>query len=277
MKNNDSKFNQKPVPLIDTMFMKLEFIILPIILLCAFSCEQKKSANSNYQKSDTSFIVPFAPRDKTPIIINNNRPPTENDVDSFMTYKTRESYYNLNKRYDMADCMNEFLFFAVVAADKFNISHAYCHIAGCLTNYFSYISISTHSKEIATYYLKRGALKKDESCINKYKSIDKYLERETRKLWIPEKNISNPIVSYKANSLLGKIEDYNQLKQYLMEKDKPEDLLFYSYIMADRYGYEPARNDVVDAMNRGYKKYKLGKLGKDAKYFCSFFQEKHEN
>ena len=79
-------------------------------------------------------------------------------------------------------------------------------------------------------------------------------------------------MEYKAKSLMGNIGNYNQLKNHLIEK-KPEELLYYSYIMADRYDYEPARKDIIDVMEKGYKKYGLGKMGQDAKYFCSFFQD----
>ena len=255
--------------------MKSLSVILAIILSLCITCNQKSPNNTMCQESDTSIIIPLAPKDAEPIILN--RPLNDNDIDSFMTYRTPESFKNLVIRYGKADTMNELLFYSIVAADKFKMSRGYYNIAGCITNYFSYMSIGNYSTEIAVHYLIKGLNNKDKSCLEVYESLDKHLEKEIGKLWIPEKHKENPIVVYKANSLKGNIDDYNQLKKYLIEKDKPEDLLFYSYIMADRYGYEPARNDVVDAMNRGYKKYGLGKMGQDAKYFCSFFQEKHEN
>ena len=251
--------------------MKPLSYIFIIIIFCCIACNQKNSSNTIHQKADTSFIVPLAPKDEKPIVLN--RPPKDSDVDSFMTCRTRESLKNLVLRHGEADTMNELLFYAIVAADKFKIPHAYYHIAGCLTNYFSYISVGNHSKEIAIFFLKRGVTKNDESCLETYESLDKHTEKEVRKLWIPEKNKANPIVAYKANSLHGNIEDYNKLKKHLIENNKPEELLYYSYIMADRFDYEPARKDIVDVIEKGYDKYKLGKSGKDAKYFCSFFQD----
>lgn len=250
--------------------MKTLSVILIILSLCSIACNQRKSNNTMHQKVDTSIIVPLAQKNDKPIVLN--RPPIDSDVDSFMTCRTKESFYNLDKRYDMADKTNELLFYAIVAADKFNISHAYYNISGSLTNYFSYMSISIHSKEIATHYLLKGSKKGDKACTEVYEAIDQHIKKELQKLFLPENDKGNSIVAYKAKSLMGNIDDYNQLKNHLIEK-KPEELLYYSYIMADRYDYEPARKDIIDVMEKGYKKYGLGKMGQDAKYFCSFFQD----
>ena len=244
------------------------------LLLCSFlhiACSRNNSNNTMRQNDDMSLTMLHAPAVDEPITLN--RPPIGNDIDSFVTCRTPESYNNLCLRYNMADTMNEFLFFAIVAADKFNNSHAYYDIAGCLTNYFSYFSIGSNSKVIAIHYLRQGAKKKDESCIKAIEFLNIHIEKELRKLWIPDGKKENHLTHLKAKSLLGNVDDYIKLKRTLMVSNQLEQLLYYSYIMADRYNYEPARQDVMHAMKKGYEKYDLGEFGEDAKYFCSFYHE----
>lgn len=250
--------------------MRSFYIILLFVPFFCLTCSQKKNNNAIHQKPDTSCIVPLASMEKKPIFLN--RSPIDSDVDSFMTSRTSESFNHLSFRYLKADVMNELLFYAIVAADKFKISRGYYNIAGCITNYFSFFSIGSHSKEIATCYLKKGAEKRDELCINVYESLDKHLKAERQKLWIPEKNIKDSVVAYKTHSLMGNVDNYNKLKNNLIENNQYEQLLYYSYIMADRYDYKPARKDIIDILQGSYDKYGLGEFGEDTRYFCSFFQ-----
>ena len=53
-------------------------------------------------------------------------------------------------------------------------------------------------------------------------------------------------------------------------------LFYYSYIMADRYDYLPAKKDVIAIINRLYKEYHLEPIDKDTQYFCSFFKEQQK-
>lgn len=250
--------------------MKYLCVILAASMLSCISCNVGKNGNGIYQNADTSLKIPFAYSEKKPIILNKT--PTDIDVDSFMIDGTSGSYKRLATRYMKVDTMNELLFYAIVAVDKFKIARGYYNIAGCLTNYFSYMTIGHHSKEIATHYLIKGLRNNDETCSEVYVSLDKHLRNERRKLWIPKKNLNDPIVEYKANSLMGNIDDYNELKRSLVENKQYERLLYYSYIMADRYDYKPARKDVIDILRTSYQKYGLGEFGEDAKYFCGFFE-----
>ena len=247
--------------------MKYLYVILVFVLLFSVSCISRRSNNYLSQKTDSSFVVPLAPIEKKPIIFNS--PPTESDIDSFIVNKTPESFKNLWYHYNEADLLFEILFFAFVAADKFEITKGYLEIAGCLTNYFTYMSIGGHSKEIATHYLRKGA-NKSKSCAETYKSLS--FVKQDAKLWLPEKHKGNSILTLKVNSLLGNIDDYIKLKKYLIENNQSELLLYYSYIMADRYNYKPANKDINDIFKINYQKYGLGTFGEDTKYFCCFFQ-----
>jgi hypothetical protein len=121
---------------------------------------------------------------------------------------------------------------------------------------------------MASHYLKIGSQKED-LCAEAYNSLDK--RKDNAKMWIPKRNKSS-IADLKANSLMGSIQDYNKLKSVLLHEDQYDYLLYYSYIMAERYNYIPAKKDIIDIIDRAYKKYGLGKYGKDTQYFCSFFK-----
>jgi hypothetical protein len=71
---------------------------------------------------------------------------------------------------------------------------------------------------------------------------------------------------------MGSISDYNKLKETLLKEGKYDYLLYYSYIMAERYKYNPAKKDIIDIINKAYKKYNLGGYGKEVVFFCSYFE-----
>lgn len=229
------------------------------------ACGQRCTYNNSNCKWDTCIIEPNY-TEKKPVI--EKRQPTVDDVNSFMLKKTSDEFNNLCYFFQNADSQFEILLYAIIATDKFDIAYGYYQIACCLTNCLSYLSIGKHSKEMASHYLKIGS-QKDDLCAEAYNSLDK--RKDNAKMWIPKRNKSS-IADLKANSLMGSIQDYNKLKSVLLHEDQYDYLLYYSYIMAERYNYIPAKKDIIDIIDRAYKKYGLGKYGKDTQYFCSFFK-----
>ena len=242
-----------------------------IVFLCCFflctACGQRRANNNSNRKSDTSIIDSKNSTEKRPVI--EKRQPTVNDVKIFMLKKTSDEFYNLCYFFQNADSQFEILLYAIIATDKFNIAYGYYQIACCLTNCLGYLSIGKHSKEMASHYLKIGS-QKEELCAEAYNSLNK--RKDYAKMWIPKKN-KNPTAELKANSLMGSIKDYNKLKNVLLNEDQYDYLLYYSYIMVERYNYIPAKKDIIDIMDKAYKKYGLGKYGKDAEFFCSYYKD----
>ena len=79
---------------------------------------------------------------------------------------TSDEFDNLYYLFLNADSQFEILLYAIIATDKFDIASGYYEIACCLTNCLSYLSIGTHSKEMASHYLRIGS-EKDKICNNK--------------------------------------------------------------------------------------------------------------
>ena len=246
--------------------MKYSLIALFCCFLMFTACGQKYTNNSDC-KSESCIKDSQKHTGKKPVI--ERRQPTVGDVNLFMLRKTSDEFDNLYYLFLNADSQFEILLYAIIATDKFDIASGYYEIACCLTNCLSYLSIGTHSKEMASHYLRIGS-EKDKICAEAYNSLDK--RRDYEKMWLPKKNKS-PLAELKANSLMGSIRDYNKLKSVLLHEDQYDLLLYYSYIMVERYNYIPAKKDIIDIMEKAYIKYGLGKYGKDADYFCNFFQE----
>ena len=87
------------------------------------------------------------------------------------------------------------------------------------------------------------------------------------------KDKSSEIQRLKAGSLNGSIENYVKLKEKLYNDRMYPFMLYYAYIMADRYDYQPAKEDVVTIINRFYRENHLEPIDKDTQYFCSFFKK----
>lgn len=250
--------------------MKNIYILLLSIILF-FSCSYKEQ-NKNVSKSNCQYVsTPSkqAKNEKEPIVFDKC-PPTVADISSFMQKGTPQSFKELHERFLYADLYFEELIYALVAVDKFEISNGYRHLADCLTNAFTYLTISDHSKEMAKHYLMIGARKKA-SIAKLYESFDK--RKDYKEMWLPESsNYNDSVVIFKRKTLQGNSTEYERLKRTLFSTGQHEILLYYSFIMADKYHYTPAKKDVIYIIDKTYRDYKLGKLGKNAEYFCSFFQ-----
>lgn len=230
------------------------------------ACGQKSPNISPYEKSELTNQKLQEGTGKKSVF--QNRRPSLNDVNLFMEKRSYNEFNNLRYLFRNADSQFEILLYAIIAIDKFDIMPAYYEVACCLTNCLSYLTVGEHSKEMATHFLEIGA-QKDKICAEAYYSLD--MRKDNPKMWVPKKS-ENTIIELKKNSLMGSISDYNKLKETLLKEDKYDYLLYYSYIMAERYNYDPANKDILDIINKAYKKYNLGGYGKETGYFCSFFK-----
>ena len=189
------------------------------------------------------------------------------------------------------------LLYSLVAANKLGIDVAKMGVACYLTYSLSIPNIGKSSKEIALLYLKewesctkhkRGkeiierfeALSNDdiEMVISAIKSDDHEMVIPTIKnddhemIYPTITNKSSEMKCLKVGCLKGSVEDYKKLKEMMSNNRMYPFMLYYAYIMADRYNYQPAREDVVTIVNRFYRENHLEPIDKDTQYFCNFFK-----
>ena len=193
--------------------MKILRFTIFIISLFLCSCDHKGQNKHIGNIADTLIYALKTEKEAEPIILN--RCPNDSDVILFMKNRDQESFNNLCFRYLKSDSPFEVIFYALVAVDKFNISRGYAEFGSCLTKFFSYMSVSNHSKEIAIYFLQKGA-RNNNICAERLDIICK--DKEYPKLWLPNNKDRDPFIALKVNTIKGSIKDYNELKNAFYDK-----------------------------------------------------------
>lgn len=182
-------------------------------------------------------------------------------------------FFELENEFDYADNNSELLLYYLVAANKLGLDVAKIRVANCLTQSLSCPNIGKNSREIALFYLKKWESstkhKRGKEIIERFESL---LTDEGKTIVPVIKDKSSEIQRLKAGSLNGSIENYVKLKEKLYNDRMYPFMLYYAYIMADRYNYQPAREDVVTIVNRFYRENHLEPIDKDTQYFCNFFK-----
>lgn len=183
-------------------------------------------------------------------------------------------FFELENEFDYADNNSELLLYYLVAANKLGLDVAKIRVANCLTQSLSCPNIGKNSREIALFYLKKWESstkhKRGKEIIERFESL---LTDEGKTIVPVIKEKSSEIQRLKAGSLNGSIENYVKLKEKLYNDRMYPFMLYYAYIMADRYDYQPAKEDVVTIINRFYRENHLEPIDKDTQYFCSFFKK----
>lgn len=183
-------------------------------------------------------------------------------------------FFELENEFDYADNNSELLLYYLVAANKLGLDVAKIRVANCLTQSLSCPNIGKNSREIALFYLKKWESstkhKRGKEIIERFESL---LTDEGKTIVPVIKDKSSEIQRLKAGSLNGSIENYVKLKEKLYNDRMYPFMLYYAYIMADRYDYQPAKEDVVTIINRFYRENHLEPIDKDTQYFCSFFKK----
>ncbi len=196
---------------------------------------------------------------------------------SLIKNPSEKLFFELENEFDYADEYSETLLYNLVAANKLGIDVAKIRVANSLTHSLNIPNIGKRSKQIALFYLKKW------ESSTKHKRGKEFIER-FESLSNDDIEMAVPAITYKSTeiqclkvgSLKGSIEDYEKLKEKLYKGRKYVFLFYYSYIMADRYDYLPAKKDVIAIINRLYKEYHLEPIDKDTQYFCSFFKEQQK-
>lgn len=193
--------------------------------------------------------------------------------DNLMKHPDEKHFFELENEFEYADGFSELLLYYLVAANKLGLDVAKIRVANSLTQSLSNPNVGKHTKEIALFYLKKWESstkhKRGKWIIERFESSS----ADKTEFDVPEiTNKSTDMQRLKVGSLKGSTSDYNKLKELMSNDGMYTFLLYYSYIMADRYDYLPAKKDVVTIIDRFYKEYSLGPVDKDTEYFCSFFK-----
>ena len=196
---------------------------------------------------------------------------------SLIKNPSEKLFFELENEFDYADEYSETLLYNLVAANKLGNEKEKIRVANSLTHSLNIPNIGKRSKQIALFYLKKWESstkhKRGKEFIKRFES----LSNDDIEIAVPAITYkSTEIQRLKAGSLKGSIEDYEKLKEKLYKGRKYVFLFYYSYIMADRYDYLPAKKDVIAIINRLYKEYHLEPIDKDTQYFCSFFKEQQK-
>lgn len=93
--------------------------------------------------------------------------------------------------------------------------------------------------------------------------------------------VKDTIVNMKVDKLregvvLGNTEDYKYLKQYFQQKGYPEEILYYSMLMAESHHYFACK-DVCNSLKTVFKKYNLGEFDKDTQKLYLHYLEKKDS
>ena len=215
---------------------------------------------------------------------------------SLMKNPSEKLFYEIESEFDFAH-YSESLLYNLVAANKLGIDVAKMRVASSLTYSLNIPNIGKNSKEIALHYLKKWESstkhKRGKEIIGRFeassgddiKMIISSITDKKHQMIIPaatddDHDMIYPTITYKSSEmksqkvgcLNGSVEDYKKLKETMYNAGMYPFMLFYSYVMADRYDYQPAKEDVIAIINRFYKENNLGPLDKDTQFFCSFFK-----
>lgn len=186
---------------------------------------------------------------------------------------SNKQFFELENVFNEADDYSESLLFNLVAANKFGLDVAKIRVANCLSESLSNPNIGKNSKKISLYYLRkwesRTKHKRGKQIIERFESMP------TNKTGIRVSKInyrSSEIQRLKAGCLKGSTKDYEMLKKKMFNVEMYAFMLYYAYIMYDRYNYMPAKKDVIAIIKRFFREYNLEPIDKDTQYFCSFFE-----
>lgn len=251
--------------------------ILTLLLLMSFL---QTSCKNNAQNTERVVDIPKNEQSKTYEPVNLIIYEIYDSVYSLCSKKfanlikhpKEDLFLEIIRELNYADRYSESLLYNLVAANKLDIDEAKRGVAYCLTQSLSNPYIGKNSKEIALSYLKRGGFsttfKRGKQIIERFESSS----TDKAEFIIPAvTSKSTDIQRLKVGCLKGVADDYNKLRKLMLTHETYVFLLYYSYIMADRYNYLQAKKDVITIIKRFYREYNLGPIDKDTQYFCSYF------
>lgn len=264
---------------------KIFFLSLVIILSCCKSKTEKTLPLQENLSGNKNEISPTA-ENKSPTATGDGNdstmavfpdpqekiPPTQDDINLFFIQRG-ENYWLLERKFEKADYHGEFLFYTLIAANKFNMPQAKYDVASLLSDMFTKPDFGKHSKDIVLHFHNKA-----EKTPFRMEQIEhfKKMEGKGAPLFQADEKGKTPIKKLKVEVLNGNRNSYDKLKKILYEKSEEERLLVYAYLMADRYNYDPARKDIVNVIEKAFWKYALGEIDAETQYFIDKATEKEE-
>lgn len=263
------------------------FSMFCMCILCVFGCNKSnkqasyKAESRNVTNKDSIYIYPLKATNKDQIC-NSYEDPKQLGHDTlihrfqtFLRDGTETSYKKIDNWFMDEEDVSPFevMIYAIVGADKYKLLASYKTLCGCFSFNERYCDIGDNSLTLTKYYYA-----KDTTHYHIHKNYPNYLRKIkdiSHIIWINNirgKKDKSKLYELKENILYGSINDYEKLKKVLCKNNQYECLLFYSYIMADRYHYNQAKKDIIYIVQKFYKDNNLGKLGEDAMFFCGFFK-----
>lgn len=225
---------------------------------------EDKSPTATVDGNDSTMAVFPDPQEKIP--------PTQDDINLFFIQRG-ENYWLLERKFEKADYHGEFLFYTLIAANKFNMPQAKYDVASLLSDMFTKPDFGKHSKDIVLHFHNKA-----EKTPFRMEQIEhfKKMEGKGAPLFQADEKGKTPIKKLKVEVLNGNRNSYDKLKKILYEKSEEERLLVYAYLMADRYNYDPARKDIVNVIEKAFWKYALGEIDAETQYFIDKATKKEE-
>lgn len=195
---------------------------------------------------------------------------TSDDIAKFMYHKDSNSLNALIGDFIIEKCEYDAFIYIMVAADVQKLQSAYSYLWRYFTANAWYSNVSDHSRHLAEYYFSKDSLFNQRQIHKKWFTVLRTAHSTSQIFRYCDKTNENALVRYHA--LYGSITDYELLKKQLFLANQHERLLFYSYIMADRYHYEKAKEDIIYIIHKFYEENDLGMIGEDTAYFCDCFR-----
>ncbi len=258
--------------------MKNNFVIILLLLISVSKCMANRQGNlyDNSILSSNEFVACLLDTGEV-YHLGDKNPPSKDDINLFIKNRDQKSYSNLLVKFQDADVYWESLLYMLVAANQFKINNANIEIINCVSDGLSNPYITEHSRAIGLYYLNKWKYK-DSKFYNRVCRVFNNSSSHSTAINVPNINSkSSDILKIKANCLNGSIDAYCELKAHLYWSPMYGILLYYAFIMADRYYYSPAKFDIIDIINRFYRENELGEPDEGIKYFCDFFLSKDQH
>lgn len=239
---------------------KTFLILLLILSSCCTSAPKEEQPLKKDSTGNKNKIMPI--KDNCIPSAYETEAPSQNDIDLFISQRGK-NYELIKMKIDYGSHRKEVLLYSLIAANKFQINQANYDIASILSDIFSKTDVGKHSKEMVLHFFdKAKSSRMRTSQIEHFKKM----EDTGEDLFDTKRNNIEYIETIKAEVVKGNSHSYDDLKKTLVENEE-DYLLYYAYLMSDRYGYAPARKDIISVIEKAFKKYKLGAIDPETQYF----------
>lgn len=235
------------------------------------------SGHKNINHLPSSIDVDKGKTGKIPVF----NPPTDEEKRDFYMSHDEKAFTTLMDSYFYEKVYGEGLVYAIIAANRFDIPRGNSYVYLFLTNFGTCKELDIRTEQIAMHYIRRGMSMKDKDS----ESIMKNMKQDNaqdkmgnvvtgkRNILHSRRDAANGILEIKKQVLNGNVKYYEALKDSFNKTPYPEEFLFYSIVMANRFDYVPANYDVYRGLIDSYSKNKLGHMDDETRKLAMSFLE----